>query len=111
MINSNSTQQSNVAGSSPPIPEFPKCGYDVEGLDGINPRFKCIFCSQVIRDPVQLPECGHRSCRECFEIHATKSIDENIKCPVADCENPISNKNKVEISFLRIICIILFSFI
>ena len=102
------TQQSNVAASSPPISEFPKCGFDVENLDKINPRFKCIFCDLVIREPIQLSECGHRSCRECFELRAAKTIDENITCPVADCEYPINNKNQVEISLIQIICIVIF---
>ncbi len=95
MINSNNLQHSNVADSSPLISEYPKCGYIIDGLEETNSRFKCIFCSLIMREPIQLTECGHRCCRECFEIRAAKTTDGNIACPSEDCEHQITNINQV----------------
>jgi hypothetical protein len=95
MINSNNLQHSNVADSSPLISEYTKYGYVTYDLEETNSRFKCIFCSLIMREPIQLTECGHRCCRECFEIRAAKTTDGNIACPSEDCEHQITNINQV----------------
>lgn len=94
MINSNSTQQANGSDLSPSISEYPQYGFDIDGIEEINPRFKCIFCSLMIRDAIQLSECGHRSCRGCFEVRADKATDQNVICPCEDC-HLITNKSQV----------------
>jgi len=91
MISNNS---SNGADLSPSISGYPICGYDIYGIEETNARFKCIFCFFIMREPIQLTECGHRSCRECFEIRAAKTTDGNVTCPIEDC-NQITNKNQV----------------
>ena len=103
MISSNTSQEANVAALSPTISdsEYPRCGYDIDDLNNTNPRFTCIFCFLIVRDPIQLTECGHRACRECFDIRAAKTADGNIACPSADCDHQITNKTKVGISSCR----------
>ena len=104
MISRNNSQEANVADLSPTSSEYPACGYKIDDSDSINPRFKCIFCSQIVRDPIQLTECGHRGCRECFDLRAAKAADGNIACPVKDCENQITNIAKVGAFSFSIIC-------
>jgi len=94
MLSSNNSQQSNESDLSPSIAEYKKYGYDIEGFEEINQRFICIFCNLIIRDAIQLTECGHRCCRGCFEVRAAVSIDGNITCPCVDCHE-ITNKNQV----------------
>ena len=44
-----------------------KVGYDVESVDILNQNFNCQICMFIIRDPVQLSECGHRFCKLCMD--------------------------------------------
>jgi len=74
--------------------EFELYGYEIAHLTEINPRYRCIFCLLIINNPIQLTECGHRSCRDCFEIRANRTADGNVTCPVEDCQL-ITNKNEV----------------
>jgi hypothetical protein len=73
--------------------EYPKCGYNVDGIADFLLRFKCIFCLLIIREPIQL-KCGHRSCRGCFEVRAAADPDGNVACPDEDCDE-ITNKTEV----------------
>lgn len=84
---------------------YPKYGYIVDNITEILPRFKCIFCFLLIREPVQA-ECGHRSCRSCFEVRAAAVPDGNVTCPCDDCDE-ITNKSQVR-KILKIYEIIFF---
>ena len=44
-----------------------KVGYDVESVDILNQNFNCQICMFIIRDPVQLSECGHGFCKLCMD--------------------------------------------
>jgi hypothetical protein len=94
MNSNNNSQQSNGSDSSPHISEYPKYGYNVDGIEEIHRRFLCIFCLLIIREPIQLTECGHRSCRDCFESRAERSTDGNVTCPCDDCHE-ITNRDQV----------------
>jgi hypothetical protein len=94
MSNSNNSQRSNESDLSPSISEYPKCGYNIDDIGEVIRKFICIFCFLIIREPIQLTECGHRSCRGCFEFRVATTSDGNIKCPCDDC-GEITNKNQV----------------
>ena len=74
--------------------DCPSYGYNIDGIDRVNPRFRCIFCQLIIQDPIQLSECGHRCCRACFDIRAQQSENGYIICPVEDCKES-SHKDKI----------------
>ena len=44
-----------------------KGGHDVEPVNPLNDNIKCQICMLIIRDPVQLSECGHRFCKLCMD--------------------------------------------
>ena len=46
-----------------------KCGYDVELLNTVDRKYECQICLLILRDPVQLSECGHRFCKPCMNNH------------------------------------------
>jgi hypothetical protein len=94
MSNSNSSQQLHGSDLSPPIAEYRKYGYNIDSIEELKSRFLCIFCFLLIREPIQLTECGHRSCRGCFDVRAAATADGNITCPCEDCD-VITNKNQV----------------
>jgi hypothetical protein len=94
MVESKRTQQEHPLESSFLESEYPECGYEIDGIEKIKSRFKCIFCLLVIQEPIQLIECGHRSCRVCFESRAAKVLDGNVTCPYDDCHQ-VTNKNQV----------------
>lgn len=66
--------------------EFPACGYVVHGLDTMEERWKCIFCNNIIKEPIQFTECGHRACRGCYESRMGAAPDSMIACPDTDCK-------------------------
>ena len=43
-----------------------KGGYEVEPVEAVGRQYECHICLLIIRDPVQLPECGHRFCKLCI---------------------------------------------
>ena len=100
MTSSNPSQQLVRSDFSPSPFEH---GYDVDGLEEINPRFICIFCSRIIREPIQLIECGHRSCRECFEHQAATTTDGNVECPCEDCHEKTNKDNVCHSCFFPLI--------
>lgn len=91
MADSASSQRNNEDESS--TSSYQKFGHIVDDILAISSRFLCIFCILIIEDPIQL-ECGHRSCRKCFEIRAAATADGNVKCPYEDC-NTITNSTQV----------------
>lgn len=46
-----------------------KGGYDVDPIEAIGRRYECQICLLILRDPVQLSECGHRFCKLCVDEH------------------------------------------
>jgi hypothetical protein len=94
MIDSNNFLEDNVSDLLPSMSPYAKCGYDVDDIEKFDSRYKCIFCSLIIREPIQLTECGHRSCRGGFDIRAATTTDGNVTCPCEDCQL-ITNKNDV----------------
>ena len=46
-----------------------KRGYDVEPISVVGRSFECQICLLILRDPVQLSECGHRFCKLCMNDH------------------------------------------
>ncbi|CAF1931031.1 unnamed protein product [Rotaria magnacalcarata] len=112
MVDSSDSQLSNEHVSSSSISPYPKCGFDVDDIENKNSRFKCIFCSLLIQEPIQLIECGHRSCRGCFEARAAVAPDENVTCPYDDC-NVKTNISQImpdkafkkELDILKVACI------
>ncbi|UJR20385.1 hypothetical protein I4U23_023516 [Adineta vaga] len=65
-------------------------GYRIENLDSISPSNKCLHCSFLLRDPVQLIECAHRICQSC----ANTQSGEFIICP--GCKQKTS-RNKLKL--------------
>ncbi|CAF3884095.1 unnamed protein product [Rotaria sp. Silwood2] len=94
MVDRNNSQLKNEFDSNLPISPYPKCGYEVDDIEKFNSRFKCIFCSFIINDPIQLTECGHRCCRGCFDVRVAAVTDENVTCPMGDCHET-TNKNQI----------------
>ena len=43
-----------------------KRGYDVKPIDVVDKKYECQICLLILRDPVQLSECGHRFCKLCI---------------------------------------------
>merc|ERR1711936_1263111 len=43
------------------------CGYIEQFIDSPPEYMKCIICTNVLRDPVQIMRCGHHYCSTCFE--------------------------------------------
>lgn len=68
-----------------PSSEFSSYGYSVYEMEKILDKWKCVFCSYIIKEPVQFVECGDRSCRGCYESRLAASPTGKIVCPVQDC--------------------------
>lgn len=94
MADSHNIQQKNEAALSASTSEYTKYGFSVFDIEKIDPRFKCLFCELVIKEPIQLVECGHRVCRGCFDIRAAAADNERVKCPQKDCAE-FANKEQV----------------
>lgn len=92
----NSRQQNAVQLSPRPFENKFEFGYEVDDITKISEKYRCIICSLVIRDPIQLTECGHRSCRECIQNQASLDTEEGIICPVEDCHE-VTEKKQVRI--------------
>lgn len=73
-------------------------GYSILDTDNADPKWKCIFCSRIMKEPIQLTECGHRCCKGCFEARAAEVVDDKMECPVNDCHT-MFQKNQVRILF------------
>jgi hypothetical protein len=42
-------------------------GFRIQNLDTIPPVYCCPRCLLLLRDPVQLTNCGHRQCQSCID--------------------------------------------
>ena len=47
-------------------------GYDVDPVATVGERYECQICLLILRDPVQLSQCGHRFCKVCMDNHVKK---------------------------------------
>jgi hypothetical protein len=99
MASSKTSKQADHSHSSSSISEYLPCGYEVNDIERLSPKCRCIYCILVIKEPIQLTECGHRCCKGCFESRAAASIDDKMLCPVPECDTKFS-KNQVRIIFI-----------
>jgi hypothetical protein len=82
--------------------EYLRCGYEIDDIQSTSDRFKCAYCQLIIKEPIQLIECGDRCCKGCFESRAAPlTIDDVMICPAAECETKF-HKNQVRTIFLLI---------
>ena len=59
-------------------------GYDATFVNEVDEELKCAVCHLVLRDPIQLSECGHRFCHGCLrglEKYAER-LHTPLLCPV-----------------------------
>ena len=49
-------------------------GYDAEFVPEVSEFLKCVVCHMVLRNPIQIMNCGHRFCHPCFERIKNYSI-------------------------------------
>ncbi|CAF1083017.1 unnamed protein product [Rotaria sordida] len=63
-------------------------GFNVENEESLNSMYICSHCSLLLRDPVQLTECGHRFCQSCIN----EQESDIITC--SECRDKIS-RNKL----------------
>ncbi|CAF1098537.1 unnamed protein product [Adineta steineri] len=59
-------------------------GFNTSNRDTFSSNYICIICSLLLRDPIQLTECGHRQCKSCIDTQHQKIII----CPA--CQIPTS---------------------
>ncbi|CAF3375195.1 unnamed protein product [Rotaria sp. Silwood1] len=57
-------------------------GFDAKNLHILDTKFICPVCFLILRDPVQLTECGHRYCQTCLNVAQEKTS----KCPQCQAE-------------------------
>jgi hypothetical protein len=101
MANDKTLQQNNLSHTLSSTADHIRCGYPVYN-DNQDIRWKCIYCSLIIKEPIQLTQCGHRSCKGCFESRAAVTPnDVKMQCPVSDCQE-IFDKTDVRIIFMHI---------
>ncbi|CAF1061544.1 unnamed protein product [Adineta ricciae] len=70
---------------TPPSSEFLSYGYSVYEMEKVPDKWKCVFCSGIIKEPVQFVECGDRSCRGCYESRLAASPNGKLICPGQEC--------------------------
>ncbi|CAF3790141.1 unnamed protein product, partial [Rotaria sp. Silwood1] len=58
-------------------------GIDAKNKHILDTKYICPVCSLILRDPVQLGECGHRQCQSCFDAQHEITI----KCPLCQSES------------------------
>ena len=49
-------------------------GYDAPFVSDVFDFLKCVVCHMVLRNPIQIMNCGHRFCHPCFERIKNYSI-------------------------------------
>lgn len=99
MAKSETNSQPDPKNVSPSVELHLKCGYHVFDIGKINDRWKCIYCQLIIKEPMQLTECGHRCCTGCFKSRAAVVVNDDMICPEDDCKVPF-HKDQVR----RIYC-------
>lgn len=61
-------------------------GYIVYEMEKISDRFKCPYCHAIIKEAIQLSECGHRVCKACFVFKVKVNTTKNeMICPDPTC--------------------------
>jgi hypothetical protein len=99
MSTNNKSKQVDRTNSSHSIIEYLACGYLIHCIEKVDNKWKCIYCLLIIKEPIQLTECGHRCCRGCFESRAAEAVDNMMVCPASECGITF-NKNQVKIIFM-----------
>jgi hypothetical protein len=102
MTTNNKSQQSNSASPSSSASEYLSCGYLIHDIEKAEARWQCVYCQLVMKEPIQLTECGHRGCRGCFESRAAVAINGKMTCPVEECKCDF-DKNDVRTVFLAML--------
>ena len=55
-------------------------GYDCDFASDVSKELICVVCNLVLREPVQLGECGHRLCKLCLNQMTSKTSDRYSGC-------------------------------
>ena len=55
-------------------------GYDCDFVSDVPEELICVACHLVLREPVQLGECGHRLCKACANQIKSERNDRYINC-------------------------------
>jgi hypothetical protein len=87
--------------SLPSTSKSVRCGYLIYEIEKADDKWKCISCSLIIKEPIQLTECGHRCCKGCFESRAADAADDILTCQVDEC-NTKFHKSQVKLIFMSI---------
>ena len=66
--------------------------HDIEFVEELPDHFKCTICTCLLKDPIQLANCGHRFCSSCFEDLKEHSVQNDVRCPN---DRNIVNANEV----------------
>ena len=99
MANANKkTKQVDHIQPASTLPQTLSFGYSIYDIENADPKWKCIFCSLIMKEPIQLTECGHRCCKGCFESRAADAVNDELECPVDDCHTSF-HKGQVRIIF------------
>ena len=80
-------------------------GYDYEFVDKLDPKFYCLVCQDVLRDPQLTGCCGQHYCASCLEQCERANYDQ--RCPHCRTRNYATMPNKQlqrEINSLKIYC-------
>lgn len=58
-------------------------GFDAKFASSVPEYYKCPLCFFVLREPIQVMQCGHRFCRPCFKrvVQHSESVGE-LLCPI-----------------------------
>lgn len=96
--NKNSKQPESSIVSNPALSHV-SCGYRILNSEEKDPKYKCIYCELIMKEPTQLTECGHRCCRGCIEVRIAVAPDQILICPVHDCHTEFM-KEQVKIIFV-----------
>ena len=81
-------------------------GYDYEFVDKLDPKFYCLVCQDVLRDPQLTGCCGQHYCASCLEQCDRANYDR--RCPHCRTHNYATMPNKQlqrEIKSLMIYCV------
>ncbi len=102
MATGKSSQQVHPSSSSSPTSDSLLCGYQIHEIKKADSKWKCIYCDRIIKQAMQLTECGHRCCKGCYESRAAAvAIGEKMTCPVREC-NTQFEKSEVRTIFMTI---------
>ena len=52
-----------------------ECGYNFDFVSDVSDELICVVCHFVLKEPVQLVQCGHRLCKSCFNQMKTYADD------------------------------------